>query len=156
MNRLTRKLGEGFYVAFVPNTDTLKEKLGQLEDLMEKYNIDNLVDLEIALNYYDHRFDDIQTERIDENETHNDLVDKLGCSLEIGPALRKIVPLLLAYKQGYVYTQNIKGELVKEEVLSQVGLNTKNEWCVVTRKSIILDKDNGKTWWLVSDKESEE
>ena len=36
MDRLTRKLGEGFYVAFVPNTDTLKEKLGQLEDLEEQ------------------------------------------------------------------------------------------------------------------------
>lgn len=35
MSRLTRKLGEGFYVAFVPNTDTLKEKLGKLEDIEE-------------------------------------------------------------------------------------------------------------------------
>ena len=156
MSRLTKKIDKGFYISNAPCTDDLKNKLGQLEDLMEKYEINDLTDLEIALLYYYHRFDDVQTERIDENETHNDLVDKLGCSLEIGPALRKIVPLLLAYKQGYVYTQNIKGELVKEEVLSQVGLNTKNEWCVVTRKSIILDKDYGKTWWLVSDKESEE
>ena len=36
MSRLTKKLGEGFYVAFVPNTDTLKEKLGKLEDLEEE------------------------------------------------------------------------------------------------------------------------
>ena len=44
------------------------KKLGKLEDLMEKYNINDLVDLEIALNYYYHRFDDVQTRRIDENE----------------------------------------------------------------------------------------
>lgn len=55
MDRLTRKLGEGFYVAFVPNTDTLKEKLGQLEDLMEQYNINDFDELEKALDYYKNR-----------------------------------------------------------------------------------------------------
>ena len=130
-------------------------KLGQIEDLMEKYNINDLVELEIALDEYDHRYDDVQTRRVDENETHKYLVDILGFSREMSPTLRKIVTLLMAYKQGYVYTKNIKDELVKEEILSQVGLTTDGEWCVVTRKGFILDKDYGKTWWLVNDKESE-
>ena len=68
MSRLTKKIDEGFYVAFVPNTDTLKGKLGRIEDLMEQYNINDLVDLEIALNYYEHRYDKVETRRMDNNE----------------------------------------------------------------------------------------
>lgn len=66
MDRLTWKKTEGFYISNAPCTDDLKNKLGQLEDLMEKYNIDNLTDLEIALLYYYHRFDDVQTRRVDD------------------------------------------------------------------------------------------
>ena len=41
------------------------DKLGQIEDLMEKYEINDLVDLEIALVYYNHRYDGgVYTERI--------------------------------------------------------------------------------------------
>lgn len=40
-------------------------KLGKIEDLMEKYNINDLVELEIALDYYDHRYDKVETRRID-------------------------------------------------------------------------------------------
>ena len=69
MDRLTR-LENGIYN---PNKEFLfisevMKKLGKLEDLMEKYEIEDLTDLEIALDYYDHRFDDVQTRRIDENE----------------------------------------------------------------------------------------
>lgn len=36
MNRLTKKIEEGFYVApDIPNTDVLKYKLGKLEDIFE-------------------------------------------------------------------------------------------------------------------------
>lgn len=44
------------------------DKLGLIEDLMEKYNINDLVELEIALDYYEHRYDNVQTRRIDNNE----------------------------------------------------------------------------------------
>ena len=71
MNRLTIKLDEGFYVAFVPNTDTLKYKLGELEDLMEKYEIEDLSELEIALDQYYHRYDNVQTRRVEDNEQIN-------------------------------------------------------------------------------------
>lgn len=69
MDRLTR-LENGIYNANkeLLYVSEIMNKLGQLEDLMEKYNIDNLTDLEIALNYYDHRYDDVQTRRVDENE----------------------------------------------------------------------------------------
>ena len=68
MSRLTKKLDEGFYVSNAPCTDDLKNKLGKLEDLMEKYKIDDLVDLEIVLDYYEHRYDKVETRRMDNNE----------------------------------------------------------------------------------------
>lgn len=68
MSRLTKKIDEGFYVSNAPCTDDLKYKLGKIEDLMEKYNINDLVELEIALDYYKHRYDNVQTRRIDNNE----------------------------------------------------------------------------------------
>lgn len=40
-------------------------KLGKVEDLMDKYNINDLVDLEIALDYYEHRYDKVETRKIE-------------------------------------------------------------------------------------------
>lgn len=68
MDRLTWKKTEGFYISNAPCTDDLKNKLGQLEDLMEKYEINDLTDLEIALLYYYHRFDDVQTRRMNNDK----------------------------------------------------------------------------------------
>lgn len=68
MDRLTWKKTEGFYISNAPCTDDLKNKLGQLEDLMEKYDVNELWELEMILDYYYHRFDDVQTRRVDENE----------------------------------------------------------------------------------------
>lgn len=64
MNRLTYKeLMSGYY----PNEDILDtdcfDKLGQLEDLLEKYNVNELWELEMILDYYEHRYDDVQTRR---------------------------------------------------------------------------------------------
>lgn len=67
MDRLTR-LENGIYNANkeLLYVSEIMNKLGQLEDLMEKYEINDLTDLEIALNYYDHRYDDVQTRRVDD------------------------------------------------------------------------------------------
>lgn len=67
MNRLTR-LENGIYNANkeLLYVSEIMNKLGQLEDIMEKYEINDLTDLEIALNYYDHRYDDVQTRRVDD------------------------------------------------------------------------------------------
>lgn len=67
MDRLTYKeLMSGYY----PNENILDtdcfDKLGQLEDLMEQYGINDLVELKIALDYYDHRFDGVHSERVKE------------------------------------------------------------------------------------------
>ena len=43
-------------------------KLGQIEDILEEYGIKDLTDLVIALDYYDHRFDGLHTERVDKDE----------------------------------------------------------------------------------------
>ena len=49
----------------IPDYRIIYNKLGKLEDLMEKYELEDLIDLEIALDYYNHRFDGLHTERVD-------------------------------------------------------------------------------------------
>lgn len=39
-------------------------KLGQLEDLLEKYNVNEMWELEMILDYYEHRYDNVQTRRV--------------------------------------------------------------------------------------------
>lgn len=83
MSRLTMKLDEPIKTKYlnyeynrIPDYDIVRgnfgrisddmifNKLGQLEDLMEKYNIDDLVELEIALDQYFHRYDKVETRRM--------------------------------------------------------------------------------------------
>ena len=83
MNRLTNKklvdLKYGEFISIpkeeyrkqVHEAPTYKEiytKLGHIEDLMEKYELEDLVELEIALDQYFHRADNVQTRRVDSNE----------------------------------------------------------------------------------------
>ena len=72
MSRLTYKVNDTYYVNeprhLYDDTWELVQVLGKLEDLMEKYEIEDLTDLEIALNYYYHRFDGVHTERVINNE----------------------------------------------------------------------------------------
>ena len=51
-----------------PTYKEIYTKLGQLEDLMEQYNINDLAELKIALDYYEHRYDKVETRRMDNNE----------------------------------------------------------------------------------------
>ena len=68
MSRLTEKIEDGFYVApNIYNTDELKYKLGKFEDLLEKYEIEDLSELEIALDQYYHRYDKVETRRVKDN-----------------------------------------------------------------------------------------
>ena len=46
----------------------IADKLQKFEDLLEKYEIEDLVELEIALDQYYHRCDNVQTRRVEENE----------------------------------------------------------------------------------------
>lgn len=74
MSRLTKKNNQGigswtqFGDEYIPAHNVKHKhcvnKLGKLEDLMEKYEIEDLIDLEIALVYYYHRFDGVHTERV--------------------------------------------------------------------------------------------
>ena len=53
MNRLTEKLGEGFYVAeHAHNTDEVTHELGKFEDILEKFKIDTTEQLEEILTVY--------------------------------------------------------------------------------------------------------
>ena len=53
MIRLTMKIEEDFYTALnINSTDDLKYKLGQLEDILEKYGVQNLTDLNVIIAKY--------------------------------------------------------------------------------------------------------
>ena len=72
MSRLTKKIENPQYMndyeLLVAHAYHLYNKLGKLEDLMEKHKINDFVELEIALDYYEHRYDKVETRRIDNNE----------------------------------------------------------------------------------------
>lgn len=44
------------------------DRLEKLENLLEKYEIEDLSELEIALDQYYHRYDKVETRRVDNNE----------------------------------------------------------------------------------------
>lgn len=70
MSRFTRYkqesllTNEGGY--YEPDTHymAIVAKLGQIEDILEEYGIEDLTDLKIALDYYNHRYDGLHTERV--------------------------------------------------------------------------------------------
>ena len=69
MSWLTEKIIEGFYVApNIKNTDELQYRLGRIEDILKKYKIKNLAELEVALYQYYNRNNNVQTRRIEDNE----------------------------------------------------------------------------------------
>lgn len=75
MSRLTRYHQEslltdegGYYEPNSSNYYDIIIKLGQIEDILEEYDIKDLTELKIALDYYDHRYDGISTKRVDKNE----------------------------------------------------------------------------------------
>lgn len=76
MNRLTYELGHKGTGEYEPNPHNIPisnyisciNKLGKLEDLLEKYEIEDLVELEMALNQYYHRYDNVQTRRVEDND----------------------------------------------------------------------------------------
>ena len=53
MKRLTLKIEEDFYVTpDIHKTDELKYRLGKLEDLLEKYNVNSIEELEKILKIF--------------------------------------------------------------------------------------------------------
>ena len=70
MSRLTNKMDEKYYpIMNQYGYDNVRRdiynKLGKLEDILEEYGIEDLTDLKIALDYYNHRYDGgVYTERV--------------------------------------------------------------------------------------------
>ena len=62
MNRLIKKDQYGDYMPIYHKE--VCNKLFQLEDLLEKYEIKDLAELEIALDQYYHRYDKVETRRV--------------------------------------------------------------------------------------------
>ena len=58
--------------AYKKEVETIKQSLlkaQEQEKLLEKYEIEDLAELEIALDQYYHRCDNVQTRRVNDNET---------------------------------------------------------------------------------------
>lgn len=87
MSRLTMKLDEPIKTKYlnyeynrIPDYDIVRgnfgrisddmifNKLGQIEDILEEYDIKDLAELKIALDYYNHRYDGVSTKRVITNE----------------------------------------------------------------------------------------
>ena len=83
MSRLTNKkianTEKGYFITMkkeeyleqVKNAPTYGEiykHLSIYENIMEKYEIKDLAELEIALDQYYHRYDKVETRRVDDNE----------------------------------------------------------------------------------------
>ena len=68
MNRLTRLHQEktnvdSCYEPTASNYYDIVTKLGQIEDILENYGINELWELEMILDYYEHRYDSVETRR---------------------------------------------------------------------------------------------
>ena len=68
MNRLTRYDVKQKHYVRIASRLAVDNTLGKVEDLMGKYEIEDLVEMEIALDQYYHRYDKVETRRVDRNE----------------------------------------------------------------------------------------
>lgn len=68
MNRLTRYDAKQKHYVRIASRLAVDNTLGKVEDLLEKYEIEDLVEMEIALDQYYHRYDKVETRRVDRNE----------------------------------------------------------------------------------------
>ena len=64
MNRLTRYDVKQKHYVRIASRLAVDNTIGKLEDLLEKYEIKDLAELEIALDQYYHRYDKVETRRV--------------------------------------------------------------------------------------------
>ena len=162
MTRLTRYHQEGllvdeggYYEPDKSNYMDITNKLGQLEDLMEQYNINDLVELKIALDYYEQTkkvekitanaeidtFKEIQ-DLLTKANTYDNLSNELGCPLDV---------VFKALKEGiYKKDENIIFEATLRIYKGEAYLCQPYDDRLLHK---VLLKDYGKTWWLKGDKQ---
>ena len=68
MSRLTRYDKKQKPYVRIASRLAVDNTLGKVEDLMGKYDIEDLVEMEIALDQYYHRYDKVETRRVEKNE----------------------------------------------------------------------------------------
>ena len=76
MSRLTTKIDENDYCFscsrnnfyYGNGSKEITNKLGQIEDILEEYDIEDLTELKIALDYFEHRYDKVETRRMDNKD----------------------------------------------------------------------------------------
>ena len=67
MNRLTRYDAKQKHYVRIASRLAVDNTLGKVEDLMGKYDIEDLTEMEIALDQYYHRYDKVETRRVASN-----------------------------------------------------------------------------------------
>ena len=67
MNRLTKYDVKQKHYVRIASRLAVDNTLGKVEDLMGKYEIEDLVELEMALDQYYHRYDKVETRRVNDN-----------------------------------------------------------------------------------------
>ena len=157
MSRLTKKeykhlvYSSGYYnKKQTSKFDEVYHKLGQLEDLMEELNIDNVEelgeyihDLNIYVGAYANDPPEKTQQIVKDLNTVAKLRKKLGCHLEV---------VFEALKEGIILSNK---ELYSCEITYH---KNQNEWvfvCYINNEPQVgvNVKQYKKTWWLPSDKE---
>lgn len=170
MSRLTKKIENSEYMKdyelLVAHNYHLYNKLGKIEDLMEQYNIDDLAELKIALEYYEQTkqvekltanseidtFKEIQ-DLLTKSNTYDNLSNELGCPLDV---------VFKALKEGIVVNDImylINGKKSSKTVFRKI-IFTYNKFYKDYGFGFGMDengdnplwwislKDYGKNWWL--------
>ena len=130
--RLTEKNENGEFLTKQPFTEMIN-KLGQLEDILEKYDMDNMLKLDFHLGL---------------------LRELAEIRYELGIDLST---LFKALKEG-IYVKNPFGQIYKISVfiydLNMSSSNSKLNWCFISsnyNNSLIYFSDYGKTWALTKE-----
>jgi hypothetical protein len=155
MNRLTKKMNNTNYLPKIQKVSLaqLTDKLGKLEDLLEKYNIDSIEELETLIKCYQRIEKDNLELNIDlgayQNENENlvkdiekywQLQEKLGCPLEV-----LIKPLL---EGGIIENDGYGAQL------NGLRINGDGSLSLTAINGDHYDlKDYQKTWWIKGERD---
>lgn len=133
--RLTNKMGISYDVEDFTNCYEAIDKLGKLEDILEKYNLDTPELLELDLKY-SHKF----------SHEYGQIEEELGVNL---------LTLIKALKDGVYYRFNQKDKLTKMKKPMLRVIDNKlcliaPKWITTTWMNVKL-KDYGVTWALTKE-----
>jgi hypothetical protein len=118
--------------------------LGQIEDLMEKYGINSIKELEQRL--------DSANQVVHELLGYKQLEEQIGCPLEvIFKALTNGFKFIVSNHKLGTLNQRVN-QMIYCDYAYLYYPNDVKEWCISTINDYFYLKDYQKTWWLKEDK----